>query len=109
MKTLLLDEKWTFRRGLLDSLGIIDSYKGETVNLPHDGMIGLPVDKNAQAVTDSDYVSFGTGNPITTENYKDTKTTTFRGQATAIVRSGYENGSVEISLLVETGKQDAGK
>lgn len=55
MKTLLLDEKWTFRRGLLDSLGIIDSYKGETVNLPHDGMIGLPVDKNAQAVTDSGY------------------------------------------------------
>lgn len=55
MKTILFDEQWTFRRGLLDSLGIIESYKGEIVNLPHDGMISLPVTKDAQAVTDSGY------------------------------------------------------
>ena len=43
MRYQCLDEKWTFRRGLLDSLAILQSDPGETVNLPHDGMIGTPV------------------------------------------------------------------
>lgn len=55
MEHVNLDEKWDFRRGLLDSLGIIDSVEGKPVNLPHDGMISLPVTKDAQAVTDSGY------------------------------------------------------
>jgi len=55
LKNIELDSNWTFRRGFLDNLGIIDSYKGETVNLPHDGIISLDVKKDAQAVTDSGY------------------------------------------------------
>lgn len=120
MKTLLLDEKWTFRRGLLDSLGIIDSYKAETVNLPHDGMIGLPVDKNAQAVTDSGYVSFGKENRITVNLNTGvqpscrwyTGSGLFRGVKLCHgpkIHIAENLKSVEISLLVETGKQDAGK
>lgn len=55
MEQIVLDEKWTFRRGLCDSLGVVDSNPGEIVNLPHDGIISLQVTKDAQAVTDSGY------------------------------------------------------
>lgn len=55
MKQEFLDEKWIFRRGLLDSLGAMDSNPGMVVNLPHDGIISLAVSKDAPAVTDSGY------------------------------------------------------
>lgn len=55
MQLSTLDEKWTFRRGLLDSLGVINSNPGTIVNLPHDGMISLPVTKEAPALSDSAY------------------------------------------------------
>jgi len=44
---------------------------------------------------------FGTGNPITKDNYTDTKTTSFRGHATVVVRSGYEKGSVKLTVKSE--------
>lgn len=50
-----LDEKWTFRRGLLDSLGIMETDPGVEVNLPHDGMIGTAVTPNAPAGVDMGY------------------------------------------------------
>ena len=43
MQHITCDEKWTFRRGMLDSLGMMESDPGVVVNLPHDGMISLPV------------------------------------------------------------------
>lgn len=55
MKHINLDEKWVFRRGLLDSIGIIDSDPGVVVNLPHDGMISTTVTKDATASSDSGY------------------------------------------------------
>lgn len=39
---------------------------------------------------------FGTGNPVTDEVYTDHKTVTFRGNATAIVRSGYGQGNITV-------------
>ncbi|MCQ2590142.1 MAG: DUF4982 domain-containing protein [Treponema sp.] len=75
MEKINLDEKWTFRRGLLDSLGVIDSNPGEIVNLPHDGIISLPVTKSAPAVTDSGYfpgdVCNYTKNIYVPEEWKD--------------------------------------
>ena len=44
---------------------------------------------------------FGTGNPITEEVYPDNKTTTFRGHATAIIRSGYEEGKNTLTISAE--------
>lgn len=41
---------------------------------------------------------FGTGNPITDENYTANTTTTYRGHAMAVVRSGYDLGKIEISI-----------
>ena len=55
MQHITCDEKWTFRRGMLDSLGMMESDPGVVVNLPHDGMISLPVSPEAPAGYDSGY------------------------------------------------------
>ena len=55
MKGILLDEKWTFRRGFVDSLGMLASIPGVEVNLPHDGMISTPVTPDAPASSDMGY------------------------------------------------------
>ena len=55
MKSVSLDEKWTFRRGFLDSIGMLEQDPGIEVNLPHDGMIGTPVKADAPAKSDSGY------------------------------------------------------
>ena len=41
---------------------------------------------------------FGSGNPITAENYTAGKFTTFKGRAMAVVRSGYEAGDIEVKV-----------
>ena len=62
MKSINLDEKWTFRRGYLDSVGILSEDPGTEVNLPHDGMIGTPVTPEAPAKSDSGYFVGGLTN-----------------------------------------------
>lgn len=62
MKTINLDEKWTFRRGYLDSIGMLESDPGAEVNLPHDGMIGTSVSPNAPASVDMGYFTGGLSN-----------------------------------------------
>lgn len=55
MEHINFDEKWVFRRGLLDSVGMLDSNPGIVVNLPHDGMIETKVTPDAAAGSDSGY------------------------------------------------------
>lgn len=55
MKSICLDEQWCFRRGMLDSIGMMETDPGVMVNLPHDGMISLDVTKDAPALYDSGY------------------------------------------------------
>ncbi len=62
MKSIALDEKWTFPRGFLDSVGMLSEDLGVEVNLPHDGMIGTPVTPNAPAKSDSGYFTGGLTN-----------------------------------------------
>lgn len=62
MKSINLDEKWTFRRSYLDSVGMLDQDPGVEVNLPHDGMIGTPVTPDAPAKSDSGYFTGGLTN-----------------------------------------------
>lgn len=57
MKAINIDENWTYRKGLLDSVGILKSDPGEKVNLPHDGMISTPVMPDAPAQSDMGYFS----------------------------------------------------
>ena len=59
MKIIVLDNNWTFRRGFFDSVALLESTPGEVVNLPHDGMIGTPVSKDAPAGSDSGYFNGG--------------------------------------------------
>lgn len=44
---------------------------------------------------------FGTGNPVTEEIYTDSRTVTFRGHATAVIRSGYEKGTCTLRVTSE--------
>lgn len=57
-----LDEKWTFRNGFVDSLGMLRDDAGVEVNLPHDGMIGTDVTPDAPARSDSGYFVGGLTN-----------------------------------------------
>ncbi|MBR4344477.1 MAG: DUF4982 domain-containing protein [Lachnospiraceae bacterium] len=62
MERIKLDEKWTFRRGFCDNLGMIKSDPGVEVNLPHDGMIGTAVTADAPAQMDMGYFTGGISN-----------------------------------------------
>ena len=62
MRIIVLDDNWTFRRGFFDSVALLESTPGEVVNLPHDGMIGTPVSKDAPAGSDSGYFNGGQTN-----------------------------------------------
>lgn len=41
---------------------------------------------------------FGSANPVTEDNYTLPETHSFRGRATAVIRSGYEQGSAELVI-----------
>ena len=41
---------------------------------------------------------FGSGNPVTEEDYTDFSAVTYRGRATAILRSGYDEGSCRLTV-----------
>lgn len=44
---------------------------------------------------------FGSANPVTDEDYTDDCTVSYRGRAMAIIRSGYESGSVNVKVAAE--------
>ena len=62
MKSIRIDENWTFRRGFLDSPGMLKEDPGIPVNLPHDGMISTPVRPDAPAGSDMGYFTGGLSN-----------------------------------------------
>ena len=62
MRSISLDGKWTFRRGYLDSITMMEQDSGVLVDLPHDGMIGTPVSPDAPAKADSGYYTGGLTN-----------------------------------------------
>ena len=62
MQQVNINEKWTFRRGVLDSIGMLKTDPGVMVDLPHDGMISTKVSKDATAQFDSGYFEGDTCN-----------------------------------------------
>ncbi len=76
------------------------------------------VDENDMVVPDSDMKlhasidqaaslsAFGSSNPITAENYTTGSFTSYRGAATAIIRSGYQAGSCTLTVSAD-GLDDA--
>lgn len=49
----------------------------------------------------AELTAFGSGNPITAENYTKGTFTTFRGKASAILRSGYETGETILTVSAD--------
>jgi beta-galactosidase len=41
---------------------------------------------------------FGSGNPITDEDYTDNQTVSYRGHACAVLRSGYDKGKTSLTI-----------
>lgn len=62
MKSICMDQEWTFRRGFCDSLSALDATHGTIVNLPHDGMIGTSVSPDAPGQADMGYFTGGISN-----------------------------------------------
>lgn len=69
--------------------------------LDEDGLL-VPtanIDLTASVKGAATLAGFGSGNPITDEDYTDNLTTSYRGQAMAILRAGYEKGEVTLKVF----------
>jgi hypothetical protein len=66
-------------------------------NLVPDAEIALTAKVEGCAVLSG----FGSGNPVTEEDYTDEHGVSYRGRAMAILRSGYEKGSVYFTVSAE--------
>lgn len=76
--------------------------------LDADGNV-VPTDEFDLSVTAEgagELLGFGSANPITKENYTTGKFKSYRGRALAVVRSGYESGSIKLHVSSEAlGKE----
>ena len=71
------------------------------------------IDENGNVVPDADVLlsakvegaavlqGFGSGNPITEENYTRGQFTSYHGRALAVLRAGHEMGEVKLTVSVE--------
>ena len=71
------------------------------------------IDENGQVVPDADILlsakaegaaallGFGSGNPITDENYTKGQFTSYQGKALAVLRLGYEAGEAKLTVSAE--------
>jgi len=55
MEKIIMNQNWEFRKGFLDSVGMLANVPFVSVNLPHDSMIGNEADPKAPASVDSGY------------------------------------------------------
>lgn len=53
---------------------------------------------NAKVTGEAFLAGFGSGNPITDEDYTDGETITYRGRAMAVIRSGYRKGNSKLEI-----------
>ncbi|MBE5859397.1 MAG: glycoside hydrolase family 2 protein [Butyrivibrio sp.] len=59
------------------------------------------IELNAEVTGSAVLAGFGSANPITEDNYTDCETISFKGRAMAILRSGYEKGTVSIKITAK--------
>jgi beta-galactosidase len=55
----------------------------------------------AEASGAAELLGFGSGNPITEENYTRGQFNAFRGSALAVLRAGYETGEANLTVRAE--------
>ena len=56
---------------------------------------------SAEAAGSGWLAAFGTGNPVTAENYTDRNTVSWRGRAQAVLRAGYDPGSLSLTVAAD--------
>ena len=56
---------------------------------------------SAEAAGSGWLAAFGTGNPVTAENYTDGNTVSWRGRAQAVLRAGYDPGSLSLTVSAD--------
>ena len=122
MKSICLDKEWTYRKGFLDSVAQLEADPGETVSLPHDGMIGTPASPGAPAQADMGYFTGGLGSytryvtiPREWENCCVTlqfdgammnAAVEVNGSRAALQHYGYAPFTVDLTGLVEYGAEN---
>ena len=89
-KILLKPEKEKMKADGHDLIYVGIEIQDKDGNLVPDAEIALYTKVEGCAVLSG----FGSGNPITEEDYTDERAVSYRGRAMAILRSGYEKGSV---------------
>lgn len=111
MKKECIDEKWTFRRGFVDSLGSLKEDPGIVVDGHDLAYVGIEIiDKDGNVVPDAEIeldaqvtgcgllAGFGSANPRTEDNYTDGETVSFRGRAMAIIRASHNAGNITLKI-----------
>ena len=71
----------------------------EAVDSEGNPVCDAEVPLKAEVTGNASLAGFGSGNPVTEDDYTDGETVSFRGRATAILRSGYEAGSACLTIL----------
>jgi len=96
-KISLLPEKTEMRADGHDLIYVGIELKDEKGNLVPDASVPLKVQVEGSAVL----AGFGSSNPVTEEDYTNECTVSYRGRAQAIIRSGYEKGTVKVTVYAE--------
>ncbi len=55
----------------------------------------------AECTGEAELLGFGSGNPITEENYTEGRFTSYRGKALAVLRAGFETGEAKLTVKAE--------
>ena len=71
-------------------------------NLVPDAELNLKAELTGDAVL----AGFGSGNPITEDDYTDDMTASYRGRAMAILRSDYSKGEAQLVIASDTLKSE---
>ena len=117
-----IDEKWTFRRGYLDSITMMEADPGVDIDLPHDGMISTPVSEDAPAGVDSGFFTGGlssyTKHVFIPEEWKDScvglkfdgvmmnATVDINGSRVGICHNGYAPFYIDLTDHVTFGEEN---
>ena len=69
----------------------------EDGNLVTDAAVKL----NTEITGPVELLGFGSGNPITDENYQKSSFTSYQGRALAVLRAGCEKGEIKLTVKAE--------
>ena len=60
----------------------------------------------AEVTGAAELLGFGSGNPITDENYSKGRFTSYQGKALAVLRAGYEAGEAKLTVSADGLEKD---